>query len=743
MTLTTSVVICAYTEARWEQLCQAVSSVQAQRRPVDEIVVVIDHNDALLHRARVAFPAASVLPNASAQGLSGARNTGIDASTGDIVCFLDDDAAAEQDWSTHLLAPYADPNVLGVGGSATPAWETGAPAWWPAEFGWVVGCSYRGQPTTTAPVRNLMGCNMSLRRTVLDAVGGFDTGLGRHGDNQLGCEETELCIRSTQLFPDGVFLHVPAAVVHHHVPGQRASWRYFRDRCRAEGISKAGVARRVGPSAALASEAGYVRRVLPTGVLTNLGRSLHGDPAGVARAAAIVAGLGLTATSFLSTRWDPRRRTTRNAENGLETGTKNGTGAAELPPTAPALPPTAPVLPLVIDLASPLPAIDARRDGERPYGSALCLVTRGGDPVGKVEIPLDGDVLTPELVGARLRHGLGPAVDLPPTGDGPSALAPRADATVVIATRERPERLAECLRSVFAGQLQPQRVVVVDNAPTTDRTAELVAELSATEPRLRYVREDRPGLARAHNAALPHVLTPIVAFTDDDVLADQRWLSRLVDAFADDDVACVTGMIAPRELDTLPQQWVEGNATYDKGLRRRVFDDGPHRPDDPLFPYTSGAFGSGANMAFRTDYLRRRRGFDAALGTGTIAMGGDDLAAFYDVVSAGHRLVYEPGAIVLHQHYRDYAALRRQTYGYGAGLGAHLTRCLIADPRLVFALALSASTALRRARTIVRPPVASGLPPYPADLSRQQLRGLMSGPWRYVRSRRHARREVA
>ncbi len=84
--------------------------MQAQRRPVDEIVVVIDHNDALLARARVAFPAATVLANASAQGLSGARNTGIDASTGDIVCFLDDDAAAEPDWSTHLLAPYADPS---------------------------------------------------------------------------------------------------------------------------------------------------------------------------------------------------------------------------------------------------------------------------------------------------------------------------------------------------------------------------------------------------------------------------------------------------------------------------------------------------------------------------------------------------------------------------------------------------------------------------------------------------------
>ena len=362
--------------------------------------------------------------------------------------------------------------------------------------------------------------------------------------------------------------------------------------------------------------------------------------------------------------------------------------------------------------------------------------------MGKVQLTLDEAVLAPELVGARLRHGLGPAVDLSSVSGGPSAHPP-ADATVVIATRERPERLAECLRSVFAGSLQPERVVVVDNAPTTTRTAELVAELSATEPRLRYVREDRPGLARAHNAALPHVLTPIVAFTDDDVLVDARWLAQLVDAFADGDVACVTGMIAPRELDTLPQQWVEGNATYDKGLQRRVFDTGLNRPADPLFPYTAGVFGSGANMAFRTDYLRRRRGFDAALGTGTVAMGGDDLAAFYDVVSDGHRLVYEPGAIVLHQHYRDYAALRRQTYGYGAGLGAHLTRCLIDDPRFAFALVLSAATALRRVRTIVRPPVVGDLPAYPADLSRQQLRGLMSGPGRYLRSRRHARREVA
>lgn len=741
MTRTTSVVICAYTEARWDQLAAAVTSVRAQRRAVEEIVVVIDHHDGLLARATAAFAAApppsgqagsaptgpqvTVLANAYAQGLSGARNTGIEASTGDVVCFLDDDAAAEESWTTHLLAPYDDPNVLGVGGAAIPSWETAAPSWWPGEFGWVVGCSYRGQPTHRAPVRNLMGCNMSVRRTVLDAVGGFDADLGRQGDNQAGCEETELCIRAHQLFADGVFLHEPAAVVHHHVPGARASWGYFRDRCRAEGVSKARMSRSVGQSAALSAESSYVSRVLPTGVAANVVSTLRGDLSGAARAGAIIAGLSLTAGSFLTTRWSPRRR-----------------AAAAVAPALPTTNPVDPVLPLVIDLDQPLPAVDARRDGLPPYARALCLVTRGGEPVGKVQIDLDGDVCPPELVGARLLDGLGPAAELPPVSDGPSA-APRADATVVIATRERPERLAECLASVLSGELVPERVVVVDNAPSTTRTAELVAELAATEPRLRYVREDRPGLARAHNAALPHVLTPLVAFTDDDVLVDPRWLSRLVAGFADPEVACVTGLIAPRALDTLPQQWVEGNATYDKGLQRRVFDARAHRPADRLFPYTAGAFGSGANMAFRTDYLRSRRGFDAALGTGTVALGGDDLAAFYDVVRDGHRLVYEPGAIVLHQHYADYAALRRQTYGYGAGLGAHLMRCLLTDPRLLVALAAAAPTALRRATTIVRPPVADGLPPYPADLSRQQLRGLVTGPVRYLRSRHHARREVA
>ncbi|MGH3097666.1 MAG: glycosyltransferase [Streptosporangiales bacterium] len=439
------------------------------------------------------------------------------------------------------------------------------------------------------------------------------------------------------------------------------------------------------------------------------------------RAAAIVAGLGFTVAGFVSA----RSRVPSGSASRAET--------------------VAPVLPLIVDLDAPSTVLPVRNDR---YGSALCLVMRDGDPIAKTRVDLDGDEL---LSCDLLRHM---ASQPPRSGGDPkqaagtvtvqaaaiSTMAPCAGVTVVIATRNRPDQLVQCVTSVLSGTIAPDRVVVVDNAPSGDRAAELVSRLAEHDLRITYVREDRPGLANAHNAALPHLAGEVVAFTDDDVLVHQRWLERLVRAFADDQqVVCVTGMIAPRELDTLPQQWVEGQAIYDKGLQRRVFDTGAHRPDDPLFPYTAGALGSGANMAFRADYLTASGGFDTALGAGTLAMGGDDLAAFYDVVRSGHRLVYEPSAIVLHEHHREWSALRRQVYGYGAGLGAHLTRCLLRDPRTAWVLLRNGRATSRRATQILHPSIGDGLPPYPQELSREQRRGLMSGPWRYLLSRNRAR----
>jgi glycosyltransferase involved in cell wall biosynthesis len=126
-----SVVICAYTEERWEALLAAVASVHAQRLPPREIIVVIDHNSALLERVRAHISGVTAIENHEPRGLSGARNSGIAASQGSVIAFMDEDAIAATDWLERLAAPYADERVLGVGGAIEPLWLSGRPGWFP------------------------------------------------------------------------------------------------------------------------------------------------------------------------------------------------------------------------------------------------------------------------------------------------------------------------------------------------------------------------------------------------------------------------------------------------------------------------------------------------------------------------------------------------------------------------------------------------------------------------------------
>jgi glycosyltransferase involved in cell wall biosynthesis len=298
--LTATVVVCAHTEERWDDLVASLASVAAQDRRPDQVVLVVDHNPALLARAREVFAAdVLVVDNHGPRGESGARNAGVAASTGDVVAFLDDDAEAEPGWLAALLDWYADPEVLGVGGAAAPRWDTSRPRWFPREFDWVVGCSYRGLPEGAAPIRNLMGCNMSIRRDVIERAGGFYSGLGRTGDDGFGCSETEFCIRAQRLL-GGHFVFEPRARIAHRVPAGRTTWSYFTARCRAEGRSKAHLAGREGADDALALERTYVRRTLPSGVARGLGDFVTRDRAGLSRSLAIVAGAGWTATGYLA-----------------------------------------------------------------------------------------------------------------------------------------------------------------------------------------------------------------------------------------------------------------------------------------------------------------------------------------------------------------------------------------------------------------------------------------------------------
>ncbi|WP_037832093.1 glycosyltransferase [Streptomyces sp. NRRL S-475] len=373
------------------------------------------------------------------------------------------------------------------------------------------------------------------------------------------------------------------------------------------------------------------------------------------------------------------------------------------------------------------------------HGEVFVLVRRGGRPVGTLlgRVPEGAD---PKAVLAdRARAECGPAVGGGP-GQPPST-------TVVVATRERAGQLARALDSLLAQDHPRFEIVVVDNAPVTDETRELVERKYAE--RVRYVCEPVPGLAAAHNAGLDAVRGEVVAFTDDDVVADPRWLTELTAPFAADaGLGCSTGLILPARLTTPAQVLLESHGGFAKGFTPRTYD--PARPpgDEPLFPFTAGRFGSGANMAFRTAVLRSVGGFDPATGAGTAARGGDDLYGFVRVLAQGHRLHYTPYALVWHHHRETWRDLETQAYGYGAGLTAYLTAVLVNRPALLPAFLARLPRGLAHARTLTAvretdTADGTGTPgdhderthPWPRRLSRLQRRGMVYGPVGYLRAR--------
>jgi GT2 family glycosyltransferase len=724
-----SVVICCYTEERWDDIARAIASVRVQTVAAGELILAVDHAPELAARVRSAYPDAIVVESSGPRGLSGARNSGVDVATGEIVAFLDDDAVAAVDWLEQLCAPYTDDKVDGVGGRVLPQFDGARPAWFPPEFDWVIGCTYTGHPEAAGPIRNMIGANMSFRRRVFEELGGFDDRVGRVAALPAGCEETEFCIRLRQRRTNAVVWYAPEAIVFHRVRPNRTTFRYFRARCRAEGASKNRVSRMVGARDGLESERAYTTRTLPTATWRDVQAGLRGtSPGAWGRAGARVAGVAIAGGGLVEARL--------RAREPIEAG---AAGSADTP--------FAPVLPVTIDLATGAAPIRDRRADGQPYTRALVLVRDAGTPIATVELALPPDGLSGDDVDRLVREQLGAPVHGREDESASHALFSASSmfgglphVTVVVATRDRPEALRRCVDSILASRYPRFDIVVVDNAPASIATQRVVADAYGPGHNVRYVREPTPGLACAHNRALPEITSPIVAFTDDDVVVDPEWLAKLVAGFGvAPDVACVTGMIFPLELETPAQLLIERAIGFNKGMERRLYRVGTPGSDDVLFPYAAGRFGSGANMAFRTDVLRSLAGFDPALGTGTVARGGDDLAAFFDVVASGHALVYEPAAVIYHAHRRDDAALSRQAFGYGAGLTAYLTKTVVDRPGRLVDLLSRLPAGLRHALARDSEKNAKLPDDYPQALVRRELAGMLAGPALYWRSRRATR----
>jgi O-antigen biosynthesis protein len=240
--------------------------------------------------------------------------------------------------------------------------------------------------------------------------------------------------------------------------------------------------------------------------------------------------------------------------------------------------------------------------------------------------------------------------------------------TVAVCTRDRAENLKLCLDSLVRLDYPNLEIIVVDNAPGSDAAERLV---NGSYPSVRYVREPRPGLDWARNRAVLEARGEIIAYTDDDVMVDSRWVSTLVERFQDANVVAVTGLTVPYELETEAQVLFERDGGFGRGYVRR------HWLGADL---AAGRCGAGANMAFRRSLFEEVGYFDPALDAGTATGTGGDTKMFFRILKEGHALVYEPGALVRHRHRREYAQLRRQLVDNAVGVFSYLVSVAQAYP---------------------------------------------------------------
>ena len=296
--------------------------------------------------------------------------------------------------------------------------------------------------------------------------------------------------------------------------------------------------------------------------------------------------------------------------------------------------------------------------------------------------------------GVRISTDLSAALDrlvvqpaLPAEKSAPSV-------SVVVCTRDRPEQLVDCLRSLAALTSPADEIIVVDNAPRTLETRKVVeqfeagqfeaeqfavkqseVEQSEVEPlkKVRYVLEPQPGLSRARNTGIAHARSDIVAFTDDDVCVHPGWLQPIRAAFQNEKVMAATGIVLPTTLASETQVLFELSYGYlNHGYKPRIYDetflDHPQRKGIHVWE-----IGAGANMAFRREVFDRVGLFDLRLGAGASGCS-EDSEMWYRILASGGYCQYVPAAVVYHTHRPDAASFKQQMRAYMRG---HVVALLI------------------------------------------------------------------
>ncbi len=417
-----------------------------------------------------------------------------------------------------------------------------------------------------------------------------------------------------------------------------------------------------------------------------------------------------------------------------------------------------------VEMSLPVTAINSEDENGARSSAVWLLVRIFSEPVGLIPIQFPGPALSVRhiveavdancgpVVRARLEHagcdvaaamaGQGSTTDRTPgflsrhitiAAEGP-------EITVAICTRNRPHDLGRAIASLANQSYQRFSVLVVDNAPSDDQTEKLIRSLVEADDRLSYALEPRPGLSWARNHALDLIESPVVAWLDDDEVADEHWLMEIAGAFLEDPgTVAVSGSVIPAELKTESQMWFEqfGGHSKGRGFSPDIFGRPGDTRQSPLYPLPP--FGVGANMAFDVETLRELGGFDTALGAGTTTLGGEDTLVFTQILLRGGRIAYRPSALTRHFHRPDYPSLARQMRGYGVGLTAYYVALLRSNWRLILPLLRLVPSALKDTFGRTGAGLAGVPDSFPRELLRVKTRGMLAGPLAYYRARRLAR----
>lgn len=237
------------TRDRADILARCLQSLTRQTADADSFEVIVVDNGSTDHTRRAARCFESRLQlhylYAPEPGLHVGRHAGWRSARSDILSFCDDDIEAEPTWVSGILGALEDPQVGLVGGNCYPNFEAEPPAWlgrwWEEPVGPGRALGYLsvldfGQGSFEIDPAYVWGCNFSVRRVVLDAVGGFHPDampkdrLRFRGDGESHVARAARDRGWRTRFTS-------AASVHHQVSADRMTPAYFEQRAFAQGVS--------------------------------------------------------------------------------------------------------------------------------------------------------------------------------------------------------------------------------------------------------------------------------------------------------------------------------------------------------------------------------------------------------------------------------------------------------------------------------------------------------------------------